>query len=76
MEPTYCVDDVFVLVKVYSFSLCSKVYYAVSNECKHQMYLPIVIHALFAVYSFKTSRVNFINETLKGGLSCVSHLCR
>lgn len=77
MEPMYCVDYVFVLVKVYSFSLCSKVYCVVSNECKHQLYLPIVSRALFAVYSFKTSRVNFINETWKGGgLSCVSHLCR
>lgn len=65
MEPTYHVDDVFVLVKVYSFSLCSKVYYAVPNECKNQMYLPTFTCALFAVHSFKTSRANFISETLK-----------
>lgn len=48
------------------------VFSLLQNECIYQMYLPIVIHVLFAVCSFKTSRVVFINETLKGGLSCVS----
>lgn len=61
MEPKHCVDDVFVLGKVYS------VFFLLQNECTYQMYLPIVIHALFAVCSFRSSRVVFINETLKGG---------
>lgn len=70
MEPKHNVDDVFMLGEVYS------VFFLLQNECTYQMYLPIVIYALFAVCSFKTSRVVFINETLKVGLSCVSHLCQ
>lgn len=65
-----------ILCRCFCVSKSLLIFSLLQNECTYQMYLPVIINALFAVCSFKTSRVVFINETLKGGLSCVSHLCQ